>query len=485
MKYGIPGSFQVEERGDFISGGIMFLPLQLKVEGRLCVVVGGGKVAARKCRALLEHGARLRVVAPVLVADEIWDAERIEIVHGVYNASTLQDSLLVIAATNDAEINGRVEHDARSAGVLVMRVDSVDDSDFVFPAWLRRGSFTISFGTDGTAPTLSTVMRNDARQCFGEEYAELCGKAAVARKHPEWSKLDCTGRHDVVRGMVQAFTPAYPLSVEDESIFAPRPAHLAPGHVYLVGAGPGDPGLITVKAVECLRAATVVIHDALANPILLDMYCRGTRRIDVSKRKGLHSHMQPEINAMMIECAQEGDIVVRLKGGDPMIFGRVGEEARALAAAGVPFEIVPGISCLASVPAYAGIPITDREFGGHSVGIYSLHLRNGKGLSQEQWKKMANGPDTLVLFMGMTVLGEAVDNLTSNGLPGSTPIALITQGTTDHQREIFSTLDTIVATIADMTLEGPGLIVIGNVVKAAATMSWKSIVQQDAVLAGF
>ncbi|MFZ0792538.1 MAG: uroporphyrinogen-III C-methyltransferase, partial [Candidatus Korobacteraceae bacterium] len=425
----------------------MFLPLQLNVEGRLCVVVGGGRVAARKCRALLEHGARLRVVAPALVADEIWDAEQIEIIHGVYAASSLQDSFLVIAATNDAEVNRRVEHDARDVGVLVMRVDSVDDSDFVFPAWLRRGSFSISFGTDGTAPTLATVMRNDAQQYFGEEYADLCSRAANARQQPEWSELNCTGRHDAIRHMVQT-TPGYPFATENRTAsIAPKAQHFAPGHVYLVGAGPGDPGLITVKAVECLRAATVVIHDALANPVLLDMYCRGTRRLDVSKRKGLHNHMQPEINAMMIACARQGDIVVRLKGGDPMIFGRVGEEARALGEAGVPFEIVPGISSLASVPAYAGIPITDREFGGHSVGIYSLHLRNGKGLSQEQWKKMAHGPDTLVLFMGMTVIGEAVGNLIRNGLPGSTPIALITQGTTDHQREIFSTLDTIVATI--------------------------------------
>ena len=465
----------------------MFLPLQLKVEGRLCVVVGGGKVAARKCRSLLEHGAHLRVVAPVLIADEIWDAERIEIVHGSYDARSLQDSFLVIAATNDRDINGRVEQDARNAGVLVMRVDSVDDSDFVFPAWLRRGSFSISFGTDGAAPTLATVMRNDAQRCFGEEYADLCDRAATARTQSGWSELNCTGRHDVVRHMVQA-VPGYPLAERDttEPVQTNAP-HFAPGHVYLVGAGPGDPGLITVKAVQCLRAATVVIHDALANPILLDMYCCGTRRLDVSKRKGLHNHMQPEINAMMIECAQRGDIVVRLKGGDPMIFGRVGEEARALVDAGIPFEIVPGISSLASVPAYAGIPITDREFGGHSVGIYSLHLRNGKVLSQEQWKKMANGPDTLVLFMGMTVLGEAVDNLISNGLPGTTPIALITQGTTDRQREIFSTLDSIVATIADLELEGPGLIVIGNVVKAAATMSWRAVTptsEKEAVLVG-
>ncbi len=463
----------------------MFLPLQLKVEGRLCVVVGGGKVAARKCRSLLEHGARLRVVSPALIADEIWDAEQIEVVHGSYDPSCLRGAFLVIAATNDEKINGRVEHEARSAGLLVMRVDSLDDSDFVFPASLRRGPLTIAFGTDGTAPTLSTVMRNDAQQSFGEGYADLCEKAATARTQPEWGRLNCTGRHEFIRQLVQSAMPDYPFSHDDGPVFASNASHFERGHVYLVGAGPGDPGLITMKAVQCLHAATVVIHDALANPVLLEMYCQGTRRLDVSKRKGLHNHMQPEINTMMIECAQQGEIVVRLKGGDPMIFGRVGEEARALAAAGVPFEIVPGISSLASVPAYAGIPITDREFGGHSVGIYSLHLRNGKGLSQDQWKKMANGPDTLVLFMGMTVIGEAVSNLVSNGLPGSTPIALITQGTTDRQREIFATLDTMVTTIAGMTLEGPGLIVIGDVVKAASIMSWRSVAQteeKDAVL---
>jgi uroporphyrin-III C-methyltransferase/precorrin-2 dehydrogenase/sirohydrochlorin ferrochelatase len=186
---------------------------------------------------------------------------------------------------------------------------------------------------------------------------------------------------------------------------------------------------------------------------------------------------------MIIECARRGEVVVRLKGGDPMIFGRVGEEARALAGAGIPFAIVPGISSLASVPAYAGIPVTDREFGAHSLGIYSLHLRNGKGLSDEQWRKMANGPDTLVLFMGMTVIGEAVRNLTANGLPGSTPIALITQGTTDHQRQVFATLDTIVAEIDGMELEGPGLIVIGNVVKAAPAMTWRHVAQEAKELA--
>jgi uroporphyrin-III C-methyltransferase / precorrin-2 dehydrogenase / sirohydrochlorin ferrochelatase len=305
----------------------------------------------------------------------------------------------------------------------------------------------------------------------------------MARHEPGWRDLDTNGRRDAIRRLVRSTIPNYPWTTrratgETEFAAMEMRRYFAPGHVYLVGAGPGDPGLITVKGAECLRAATVVIHDALANPALLDMYCAGAERLDVSKRKGLCQHMQPEINDMMIECARRGEVVVRLKGGDPMIFGRVGEEARALAGAGIPFEIVPGISSLASVPAYAGIPVTDREFGAHSLGIYSLHLRNGKRLSDEQWRKMANGPDTLVLFMGMTVISEAATNLVANGLPGSTPIALITQGTTENQRQVFATLDTIVAAIEGMELEGPGLIVIGNVVKAAPAMTWRHLTRR-------
>ncbi len=460
----------------------MFLPLQLKVENRLCVIVGGGRVAARKCRALLDHDASVRVVATALCANEIWDAPRVSIVHGKYQTGLLEGAFLVIAATDDGEINAQVERDAQSAGVLAMRVDCPEDSDFLFPASLRRGDFTLSFGTDGTAPTLATVLRNQAEECFGDNYAELCTRAAAARQTSDWKELGCSTRREAMRKLAQNIVPDYPWASDSARGNEPVRSEesredFLPGHVYLVGAGPGDPGLITVKGVACLRAATVVVHDALANPVLLDLYCQRAQRVDVSKRKGMCQHMQPEINDMLVEYARRGEVVVRLKGGDPMIFGRAGEEARALTNAGVPFEIVPGISSLASVPAYAGIPVTDREFGAHSLGIYSLHLRNGKGLSDEQWLKMANGPDTLVLFMGMTVIQAAVDNLTRNGLPGVTPIALITQGTTDRQKQVFGTLDTIMEKLSGLQLEGPGLIVIGNVVKAAATMNWKHVVE--------
>jgi uroporphyrin-III C-methyltransferase/precorrin-2 dehydrogenase/sirohydrochlorin ferrochelatase len=229
-----------------------------------------------------------------------------------------------------------------------------------------------------------------------------------------------------------------------------------------------------VKGAECLRSATVVIHDALANSELLDMYCSGALRLDVSKRKGMCLHMQPEINQMLIGWARRGHTVIRLKGGDPMIFGRGGEEARALSAAGISFEIVPGVSSLSAVPAYAGIPVTDREYDAASVGVYSLHRRSGTGfgLSEEQWRKMAEGPETLVLFMGMTVLSEAVEKLRFYGREGSTPIALIVQGTLPDQREVVATLDTILQREELKESHGPGLIVIGNVVRAKSSMGW-------------
>jgi uroporphyrin-III C-methyltransferase / precorrin-2 dehydrogenase / sirohydrochlorin ferrochelatase len=244
------------------------------------------------------------------------------------------------------------------------------------------------------------------------------------------------------------------------------------GYVSLVGAGPGAIDLITVKGASRLRQATVVVHDALANPCLLELCGGDTELVDVGKRKGCHLHLQPEINQLLIDRARGGHRVVRLKGGDPTIFGRGGEEARALAAAGIPFEIVPGVSSVSAVPAYAGIPITDREFGASSFGVYSLHLKNGQRLSSEQWRRMADGPDTLVLLMGVTAIEEIAENLVRYGRGEDTPVAIVLQGTTPNQRCIAGTLGTICEQIADDPLEGPGLVVVGDVVCAAGQMGW-------------
>jgi uroporphyrin-III C-methyltransferase len=246
-----------------------------------------------------------------------------------------------------------------------------------------------------------------------------------------------------------------------------------PGKVSLIGAGPGDPGLITVKGAACLQAADVVLFDAIANPLLVTRYATHAEKINVGKRKGNCKYSQEDIIRLMLDLARQGRKVARLKGGDPTIFGRGGEEARALFAAGIPFEIVPGVSCVAAAPAYAGIPITDREYGS-SFGVYTIHKKNGAGLSEEQWRRMAEGADTLVLLMGKTMLSTVAEKLVHQGRPPTTPVALITDGTTCRQKCFIGTLATIVEKVereADGN-EGPGMIVIGEVVSAFPEMQW-------------
>ncbi|APG27453.1 uroporphyrinogen-III C-methyltransferase [Syntrophotalea acetylenivorans] len=246
-----------------------------------------------------------------------------------------------------------------------------------------------------------------------------------------------------------------------------------PGKVSLIGAGPGDPGLLTVKGAACLQAADVVLFDAIANPLLVTRYAPNAEKIDVGKRKGNYKYSQEDITRLMLDLARQGRKVARLKGGDPTIFGRGGEEARALFAAGIPFEIVPGVSCVAAAPAYAGIPITDREYGS-SFGVYTIHKKNGAGLSGEQWQRMAGGPDTLILLMGKSMLATVAEKLVCQGRPATTPVALITDGTTCRQKCFIGTLASIVEKVeqeADGN-EGPGIIVIGEVVSAVPKMQW-------------
>jgi uroporphyrin-III C-methyltransferase len=245
------------------------------------------------------------------------------------------------------------------------------------------------------------------------------------------------------------------------------------GKVSLIGAGPGDPGLLTVKGAACLQAADVVLFDAIANPLLVTRYAPHAEKIDVGKRKGNCKHSQEDITRLMLDLARRGRNVARLKGGDPTIFGRGGEEARALFEAGIPFEIVPGVSCVAAAPAYAGIPITDREYGS-SFGVYTIHKKDGAGLSEEQWRRMAGGPDTLILLMGKTMLATVAEKLVRQGRPAATPVALITDGTTCRQKCFIGTLATIVEEVERGTdgTEGPGLIVVGEVVSAFSGMQW-------------
>ena len=235
-----------------------------------------------------------------------------------------------------------------------------------------------------------------------------------------------------------------------------------PGSVSLVGAGPGDPELLTLKGAARLRQADVVVHDDLVATEIIEVHAPSARRINVGKRKGAHLMKQDEINALLVSLAEAGHRVVRLKGGDPCLFGRAEEERRALVQAGIPCEIVSGVSTLSAAPAAAGIVVTNRDYG-RSLGAYALHKRDGQHPTAAEWEQMAKGPDTLVLFMGRTILREACDRLIQFGRSADTPAALIINGTLEAQQVVRGTLRTLPDEAERNKTEGPGLIVVGEV----------------------
>jgi uroporphyrinogen III methyltransferase/synthase len=245
----------------------------------------------------------------------------------------------------------------------------------------------------------------------------------------------------------------------------------ASGRVYLVGAGPGDPGLITVRGLEVIRRAEVLVHDRLVHPALIDEAPASARRIYAGKQAGAHCLPQKRINALLVEHARRGRVVVRLKGGDPFVFGRGGEEALALAAAGIPFEIVPGVSAAVAVPAYAGIPVTHRGIGS-SIAVVTGHEDPDKGAAAVDWSRLATAVDTLVVLMGGRGLPRIVAALLAHGRAPATPAALVRWGTTAAQQTVVGTLADIVERATAARLEPPVLIVIGEVVRLREHLAW-------------
>jgi uroporphyrin-III C-methyltransferase/precorrin-2 dehydrogenase/sirohydrochlorin ferrochelatase len=412
------------------------VPVQLNLQGRLAVLVGGGPVALGKARKLREGGAELRVVTRHLTEPESWERLGATVQLREYAGPLdLEGAFLVIAATPYPEVNGRIAREANEIGALVLRTDAAAGSDLAFPATLRQGHLTVSFATDGLSPTYAARLKREAVVHYGPERVQELERFA--------------------RG---------------EAMADPFPK----GSVSLVGAGPGDPGLLTLKAAERLSRADVVVHDALADPELLTRFAPSARHIDASKHKGHCVLTQDQTNTLLVELARQGLRVLRLKGGDPCVFGRVGEEARFLVEAGIPFEIVPGVSCLSAVPAAAGIPVTDRDFS-RSVGAFSLHKREGNSPSDEEWERMARGPETLVLFMGRSVVREACSQLIARGRAPGLPAALIVNGTLPGQAVVEGTLATLADRVEAEAPPGPGLIVIGESVRLRKVLAAEKV----------
>ncbi len=420
------------------------LPVQLHLKDRRVVLIGGGAVALWKAEKLSEAGARLEIIALDFLGD--WSAIQGHRLQKAYaGPQDLEGAFLVIAATDHSELNARITTDAQALGILALCCDNPALSDLSFPATHRQGPLTVSFATDGISPSYAAKLKREAAAHYGPEHTEALEAIRSQKQDPAFLALAPKERMALARNLAEA-DPAFPK-----------------GSVSLVGAGPGDTGLITLKAIQRLQAADVVVYDALANNEILTRFASQARHIDAGKHKGKCTLNQDQINELLIELAQQNLRVVRLKGGDPCLFGRAGEEIRALQSVHIPYEVIPGISSLSAVPASACIPVTDRDFG-RSVGAFSLHKRDGKGPREDEWERMAKGPETLVLFMGRSVIKEACDQLIARGRRANLPAALVINGTLPNQEVITGTLESLAEKAEIATSQGPGLIIVGEVV---------------------
>jgi len=455
-----------------------FLPIFLKVANRPCLLVGGGRVAARKIRPLLKAGARVRVVSPELCGElrNRADQGEIDYLARGFAASDLDDVELAIAATDNPEVNLEIARLAQARRVPVNVVDDLAASSFITPSVIDRSPMLVAIGTGGGSPTLSRLLRTRLESMIPAGYgrlAELTGKFRdrVKQLIPDGENRKRFWDRVLQGGVAERVFTGHMAEAETllERELA-QPQQTSPiGEVYLVGAGPGDPDLVSFRALRLMQQADVVLYDRLVAPPILEMVRREAERIYVGKERNRHALPQEEINALLARLAKEGKRVVRLKGGDPFIFGRGGEEIDTLAAEGIPFQVVPGVTAAAGCASYSGIPLTHRDYA-QSVTFVTGHLKDGS--INLNWKQLAEPRQTLVFYMGLQGLPEICRELLAHGVPADMPAAVIQRGTTPDQRIFTGSLTDLPAIVAREEILPPSLLIVGEVIKLREKLAW-------------
>jgi uroporphyrin-III C-methyltransferase/precorrin-2 dehydrogenase/sirohydrochlorin ferrochelatase len=451
-----------------------YLPAFHKVRGKLCLVVGGGEVGSRKAGVLLEAGATVRVVAPE-IEPELARQPGVEAVVAHFSPQHLEGTMLVVAATNDREVNRRISELAQARNLPVNVVDDPELCSFIMPAILDRSPLMVAFSSGGGSPVLTRMMRGKLETIIPQNYSRLGAFAVRFRElvkervtNPPkrrifWENaLDGLVAEKVMAGDEKGAEVLLRQMLDSED-------NVLRGEVYLVGAGPGDPDLLTFRALRLMQKADVVVYDNLVSKTIVDMTRRDAQRIFVGKKRADHTMRQEEINELLVRLAKEGKRVLRLKGGDPFIFGRGGEEIETLAAEGIPFQVVPGITAASGVASYAGIPLTHRDHA-QSCLFVTGHLKDGT--MNLDWAALARPNQTVVVYMGLHGLETLCAELVRHGLPETTPIAIVQQGTTQNQRVITGTLTTLPGIAEREKPQAPTLIIVGGVVTLHDKLAW-------------
>lgn len=452
-------------------------PISLKLQQQPCLIVGGGHIAYRKALLLAKAGAKIDVLAPEIDDNllQLVQQSQGQYVQDVFSSSTaLRHYRLVIAATDNNLVNQQVFAACEAENVLVNSVDDPPHCRFMVPAIIDRSPLVISVASNGTSPVLSRQIRTQLESSIPHgmgKLAEFSGqwRAAVKQKivNPEerrifWEELYASPLKE------QVFNDN--LDAANQSIQHALVEWQTPkGEVYLVGAGPGDPELLTLKALRLMQQADVVIYDRLVSAPILELCRRDAEKVYVGKARSNHAVPQEGINALLVKYAQAGKRVCRLKGGDPFIFGRGGEEIQELYEAGVSFQVVPGITAASGCAAYAGIPLTHRDYA-QSVRFLTGHLNEGS--PELPWSELVYENQTLVLYMGLVGLESICEKLIAHGQRADMPVALISKGTTPEQKVVVGTLANIASKVEQHQIQAPTLTIIGEVVNLREQLKW-------------
>ena len=456
-----------------------YLPVFLKIEDTPCLVVGGGKVAARKVRLLARAGANITLVSPA-VCDEIDAAVKQGTVTHIkrrFQDKDLDGVVLVITATDDEALNRSVSRLAKQQRIPVNVVDSPDLCSFIMPSIIDRSPVQVAVSTGGASPVLARLLRARLESFIPAAYGRLAKLVDEYRQRVKDRFPDSEHRRYFRESILQGRVAELLFAGQDEKARTALQGAIddvdthygETGEVYLVGAGPGDPDLVTFRALRLMQQADVVVYDRLVSKPILELVRRDAELIYAGKQRDQHTLSQESINELLVRLAKEGKRVLRLKGGDPFIFGRGGEEIETLAAEQIPFQVVPGITAASGCASYAGIPLTHRDYAQSCIFVTG-HLKDGS--VDLDWERLAKPAQTIVFYMGLHSIPVLSRELIAHGLSKDTPVALVQQGTTRDQRVFIETLETMPDLPEREQLKAPTIIIVGEVVQLQEKLSW-------------
>lgn len=472
-----------------------YFPIFLRLKDQPVVVIGGGEVAARKALLLARAGAVITIVAPQLCESLQQRLARAEVQHCAeeFRPEHLDGARLVVAATDVQSVNAWVSRSAEARRIPVNVVDDRELSRFIMPAIVDRSPVIVAVGSSGDAPVLTRRLREQLEALLPAGLGKLAKLSGELRSKVKQTVTNADARRRFWERFFDGDIAADVLAGRDQearrSIASAIDTHLsdtapsAQGEVALVGAGPGDPGLLTIRALRVMQNADVVVYDRLVSEAVLELVRRDAERIYVGKAAGQAYVAQEDINQLLVDLAKQGKRVCRLKGGDPFMFGRGGEELQTLAEHGIRFEVVPGISAAAGCAAYAGIPLTHRDYA-QIVSFTTGHAKNEESATptatSTDWPMLARSGQTAVFYMGLGGLARILNQLQAHGAPPQRAAAVIEQGTRPTQRVILGTLASLAQQVSEAQVSSPALLIVGEVTRLHETLRWFNTTAEQA-----